>query len=134
MSTHWSSPKPPTHEKLASRKRRSARGPLGAAQDNATVDWTKFRRAQPADYLLPLSLRWLESLAPSVRPLALATKYPRIVNRIASWWDEPAATRVSFDDLVYDRRGKRRGFPPDVYRDLVTLRDHYYGYGVERAR
>jgi hypothetical protein len=91
-------------------------------------------RSQPANYLLLTSLEWLERLSPPVRPAALATQFPRIANRLASGWNEPAAMRRSFDDLVYDRRGSRRGFPVDVHRDLMTLRDYYFGYVPQRSR
>ena len=69
-----------------------------------------------------------------MRPLALATKYPRLANRIAHEWREPSACRKDFDDLVYDKRGTRRGFPPDVYVELLALRDYYYGYDLALAK
>lgn len=73
---------------------------------------------------------WLASLPPNVRPLVLATKFPRVANRIAKEWQEPRACRRDFEDLVYDKRGTRRGFPPDVYVELLALRDFYYGYDL----
>jgi len=76
---------------------------------------------------------WLASLPANVRPLALATKFPRVANRIAQEWREPSACRRDFDDLVYDKRGTRRGFPPDVYVELLALRDYYYGYDLKLA-
>lgn len=78
--------------------------------------------------LLSGTIDWLASLPPNVRPLALATKFPRVANRIAHEWQEPNSCRRDFDDLVYDKRGTRRGFPPDVYVELLALRDYYYGY------
>ncbi len=80
--------------------------------------------------LLSSTVDWLASLPPNVRPLALATKFPRVANRIAKEWREPSACRRDFDDLVYDKRGTRRGFPPDVYVELLALRDFYYGYDL----
>ena len=55
-------------------------------------------------------------------------------NRIAQEWNEPSACRKDFDDLVYDNRGTRKGFPPDVLGELLTLRDYYYGYDLALAR
>jgi len=52
--------------------------------------------------LLSATVDWLASLPPNVRPLALATKFPRVANRIAKEWQEPSACRKDFDDLVYD--------------------------------
>ena len=84
--------------------------------------------------LLSSTIDWLAALPPNVRPLALATKYPRLANRIAQEWREPSACRRDFDDLVYDKRGTRRGFPPDVYVELLSLRDYYYGYDLALAK
>jgi hypothetical protein len=93
------------------------------------------RRQDPAvvNRLLSSTIDWLASLPPNVRPLALATKFPRVANRIAGEWREPNACRRDFDDLVYDKRGTRRGFPPDVYVELLALRDYYYGYDLKFA-
>jgi hypothetical protein len=112
----------------------SAAPPGGAsvyAVPSAATSSPLKRKAKPTDALLPWSLEWLASLPPTVRPLALATKYPRIVNRIAAAWGEPSSCRANFDDLVYDNRGDRQGFPPDVHRDLMALREYYYGYSPQ---
>ena len=92
----------------------------GRRQDSATVN-----------RLLSSTIDWLASLPPNVRPLSLATKFPRVANRVATQWGEPTACRRDFDDLVYDKRGTRRGFPPDVYVELLALRDYYYGYDLK---
>ena len=83
--------------------------------------------------LLSSTIDWLAGLPPNVRPLALATKFPRVANRIAKEWQEPSTCRRDFDDLVYDKRGTRKGFPPDVYVELLALRDFYYGYDIRLA-
>ena len=90
-------------------------------------------RIRPVNRLLSSTIDWLASLPSNVRPLALATKFPRVANRIAQEWREPSACRRDFDDLVYDKRGTRRGFPPDVYVELLALRDYYYGYDLKLA-
>lgn len=97
----------------------------GNAPDT-TRDWSHARRTKPAGYMLPVSLKWFASLPLEVRPMALVTDYARIANLLALQWDKPAACRAYFDDLISDRRGHRRGFPPEVRRDLLTLRDYYY--------
>ena len=98
------------------------------------VDATKQRqKTTTVNRLLSSTIDWLAGLPPSVRPLALATKFPRVVNRIAQEWREPSVCRLDFDDLVYDRRGTRRGFPPDVYVELLALRDYYYRYDLKLA-
>jgi hypothetical protein len=92
------------------------------------------RNTTSVNRLLSSTIDWLASLPPNVRPLALATKHPRVANRIAQEWKEPSACRRDFDDLVYDNRGNRRGFPPDVLGELLALRDYYYGYDLELAK
>jgi len=92
------------------------------------------RNAQEVNRLLPTTIEWLANLPLHVRPLALATQFPRVANRIAQEWKEPSACRRDFEDLVYDNRGDREGFPPDVLVELLALRDHYYGYDLMLAK
>ena len=92
------------------------------------------RNANTVNRLLSSTIDWLANLPPQARPLALATKFPRVANRIAHEWNEPSACRRDFDDLVYDNRGSRKGFPPDVLGELLTLRDYYYGYDLALAK
>ena len=97
-----------------------------AAQDSS-LDWSLLRKAKPVNYMLPMSIEWLKRLPKAVYPMALVTQYPRIANFLALEWTKPAACRAYFDELLVDHRGKRMGFPADVYRDLRTLRDYHYG-------
>ncbi len=75
--------------------------------------------------LLPASRDWLGTLPKDVQPKTLAAQYPRIVNVLAVEWDNPTVCRVYLADLLADERGDRKGFPADVERDLMTLRDYY---------
>ncbi len=88
-------------------------------------EWQLLRRAEPANQLLPLSVKWLETLPQGVRPKALVSRFPRIVNLLALEWSKPAACGAYFDQLLADRRSNRQGFPADVYCDLLVLQDHY---------
>ncbi|MFO1399050.1 MAG: hypothetical protein U1F48_18490 [Burkholderiales bacterium] len=91
----------------------------------AAPDPTLSRRAQPADFLLPVARRWMTSLPSSVRPKALAERFPRLANRFATaWHDEPSVDLV-FSDLMIDHRGNRQGFPPAVKADLHRLWRHW---------
>jgi hypothetical protein len=90
-----------------------------------TRDYAPMRKAKPANYMLPSSLKWFAALPFDVRPMALVTRYPRIANVLALHWSRPAACRAYFDDLLVDHRGTRQGFPADVQRDLVALHDYY---------
>ena len=91
----------------------------------AEQDWSLLRKVEPANYLLPLSAKWLGNLPEGVRPKALASRYPRIANLLALEWNKPAACSAYFDDLLADRRSNRQGFPADVYCDLLVLQDYY---------
>lgn len=88
-------------------------------------DAVRLRKASPLDYLLPASLDWLKRLPDGLRPIALATQYPRIVNLLAQQWNDPTACRAYFDELLVGRRPTRQGFPADVRRDIWELREHF---------
>jgi hypothetical protein len=66
--------------------------------------------------------RWLESLPEATRPHFLCEHYPRIANRLALCWaDAPLAVRL-LDEFFQDKRGTRRGFPPEATAELKALR------------
>ena len=80
----------------------------------------------PADQVLSSAAQaWLQGLTPGMRPHALASLFPRIVNRLALVWPDPVLTLHYFDSLMIDRRGDRKGFPPAVMQELIDLRAHY---------
>lgn len=103
--------------------------PRAAAPENTlsgdssagSQDWSKLRKAKPAEHLLPLSERFLEQLPSEVFPGALATHYARIVNVIASHWHDRGGCEIYFKELLTDQRAGRQGFPGPVRRDLVNL-------------
>ena len=84
-------------------------------------DWSKLRKAQPAEHLLPRSKNLLEQLPPEIFPGALARHYARIVNLIAFHWNDRNDCAEYFKELLTDRRGGRQGLAPAVRRDLVRL-------------
>src|SRR4051812_46257056 len=92
-----------------------------------TRDWSKERKASPANYLLPVSKAWIEGLPPDLVPSALAAQHPRIVNLIAIDWTKKEDCRQLFEELL-DGKGRknRRGFAAAVERDLWKLRDYWY--------
>jgi len=106
-----------------------------AASDSATRsrnsdagndEFVPMRRSQPMEQLLPVAEQWLNRLPPNVSANALTTQFPRIANFLATQWVDRQACARYFDELLADRRGGRRGFPPAVHHDLVTLRDFWY--------
>ena len=83
------------------------------------------RKADPVNYLLPASNRWFMSLPREVRPLALATKYPRIANLLAQHWNDHDACAAFFGHLLVDHRGNRQGFPVAVKSDVRILQEYF---------
>ena len=84
-------------------------------------DWSKLRKAKPAEHLLPSSKKFLDQLPPEVYPGVLALQFARIVNLIAMQWHDRDRCESYFKDLLIDQRGGRQGFPAPVRRDLVNL-------------
>ncbi len=72
------------------------------------------------------TFRWLATLPADLRPIATGRQYPRIVNRIADLWGHCEYTRLHFQSLLIDRRQGRRGFPPEVRKELETLQQYYF--------
>lgn len=80
------------------------------------------------DVLQERTVKWLAALPANVRPTATAQQYPRIVNRIDNLWGQCEYTRLYFQSLLIDRRKGRRGFPPEVRRELEALQHYYFEY------
>ncbi len=83
------------------------------------------RRQVPAGEPLPITFRWIAKLPRSVQPLALLRQFPRIANMMAGMWPDPPSYHAYLHDLLTDRRGKRKGFPPEIVQELVALQGHY---------
>ena len=99
----------------------------GKPQKVIELAWPGMRaRNQPNNHvLLDTTLTWLARLPKDVRPMVLAGRYPRIANDIADIWRRVARCEEYLDTLVVDRRGTRKGFPPDVAHELNNLRGFY---------
>ena len=65
---------------------------------------------------------WAETLPEALRPEFLCDRYPRIANRLALCWADPALTDRFFKGLLADERGGRTGFPREVADELARLR------------
>lgn len=117
----------PDHEVRSGRQIDAAVGPTPVASPSDAQEdkWSWVRKARPLNTLLPATNRWLECLAPDVRPKALATQFPRIANRLAAEWANPDGCRSYLYELLTDTRGGRKGFPQDVLADLLALRKLY---------
>lgn len=112
-------------ESAAEAARKRARDRTGQTP-TTEADWARVRSAERANdrQLSRIATQWLDQLPADVRPQVLIERYPRIVNRLALCWDDPELLDRLFDDMMVDRRGKRRGFAPDVMRELLALREY----------
>lgn len=68
--------------------------------------------------------KWLESLPQQVQPGSILQRFPRILNKIAELWPRPAQCEKYLDALILDHRGSRKGFPPDVAKEIALLKTH----------
>jgi hypothetical protein len=95
-----------------------------AAQESPLMTPEAMRSA-PTDgdrTLSRLVPRWLEKLPPESKPNYLCAHFPRIANRLALCWLDPALTVQLLNDFLRDKRGARRGFPPNALTELKNLR------------
>ena len=74
---------------------------------------------------MPQTIAWAAKLPHDVRPMSLIRQFPRIANFMAATWLDPDTLRPYLDDLFVDRRGSRRGFPPEVMAELFAIRAHF---------
>lgn len=52
---------------------------------------------------------------------ALPSKYPHVLNKLASVWSVPVAAQRCLEELLLTSRSDRQGFPPSVIAELVLL-------------
>lgn len=97
---------------------RSSRAPsIGAPYVRVLMSGDMYRAATDK---APMQA-WLEALPSTVRPVALAGIYPRIVKKIMRLWADDVALSVYMTELTIDRRGGRTGFPPKVATEILRL-------------
>ena len=96
--------------------------PQAAANAAALIRQRSTPRAADA-ILTALARAWFEALPLRPRPEQLCARYPRVANRLALCWAERELADRLFDDLLVDKRGGRKGFPPPVLAELRLLRD-----------
>lgn len=75
------------------------------------------------------TIDWLLKLPPALRPRELCDRFPRAANVLAAAWSDAEQRVEALDELLTDRRGNRRGFPPEVRSELQALR-----YAVEHPQ
>ena len=96
-----------------------------AAGTNGPGYWASRRRERlPTDRALAgATMDWLTKLPPTLRPLKLSEELPRVANRVAAVWSDPAQCLAAIDELLVDHRGGRRGLPLALVLELQSLRD-----------
>lgn len=72
--------------------------------------------------LSALAIKWLDDFPATLKPVRLCDKYPRIANRLALSWPDPALASRVLKELTEDRRGGRQGFPQDIAKEIAALR------------
>jgi hypothetical protein len=85
--------------------------------------WQKTRRPALATdrALTGRAMDWVGQLPENIRPELTILRYARIVNAIADAWPDRAQRAETFEHLLNDRRIGRRGFPPEIERELSAL-------------
>ena len=86
---------------------------------------TDKRSRTPKEPLLDVTRTWLASLPEEICPMELARQFPRIANRLRQLWKQVARCEEYLDDLLVDRRGTRKGFPPKIAQELQALREYH---------
>ena len=59
-----------------------------------------------------------------IYPHKTEEKYPRIVDKIAVLWGTGQMSKY-FNELLFDDRGGRAGFPADVMTEIFRLSNHH---------
>lgn len=89
-------------------------------------NWTHARDASSAKNsdLTEQAWKWLDGLPQELQPGGLVQRFPRITNKLAELWRRPGNCEKYLDALILDHRGSRKGFPPDVAREIALLKTH----------
>ena len=58
-------------------------------------------------------------------PWKTAERFPHVVEKLASLWQNPPAIRAYFDQLLLTRRESREGFPLEIYTEIFSLSEFY---------
>ena len=99
------------------RRRRTTESPASGAAARSDT--------RPPDVLSTAAAAWLRTLPVSLRPMHLCKAFPRVANRIALVWNDYDLANGVFNDLLLDRRGNRKGFPPAVAAEILRLHAYH---------
>lgn len=90
----------------------------------STDPFKALRRKEAPVVLEGYALAWLANLPSSIRPRVCAEKYPRIINKLAAIWEVSDISSEYLSELLVDSRGNRKGFAPEISKEIWTLRAH----------
>jgi hypothetical protein len=109
---------------------------LTRTADAATPD----RPATPAEAAAPRAAAVLSREAsemmrrlPAGMLRRTAQLYPHVIERIAATWAVPRDLHRTLDDLLFNDRTDRAGFPLEVVNELGDLRERYERWVGARA-
>jgi len=85
------------------------------------------RKVAPANVPLRRTLTWVAGLPPDVQPTALVGHFARIANLIAASWGDRKTFDAYMESLLTDKRGNRKGFPPEALTELMALQRYRDG-------
>ncbi len=85
-------------------------------------DYAAQRRPADATPIDKQVYRWWATLPENKRPVQLAKRFPRIVNRIAACWNLRGKCALYLSSLMVDPlRTDRRGFPYEIALEILAL-------------
>ena len=67
--------------------------------------------------------------AAGLYPHKLEARYPRIFDRITRDWGTKEL-EAYLNTLIFDTRGDRQGFPPEVMTELFAIMNYHSGLGL----
>jgi len=103
-------------------KRRVTEKKKNVPEENISVQSVPRPALARSSELTDEAIRLLDSLARKCPMSELSARFPRVLNRIAAAWSQPALAERYFVELLLDARGSRLGFPPEVLSELLALR------------
>jgi hypothetical protein len=68
------------------------------------------------------AVTWLAHLPARLQPRQTARQFPRVVNRLARVWSKTYERMGVIEEMLFDTRHGRQGFPKEVLDELHTLR------------
>lgn len=68
------------------------------------------------------AVTWLANLPQGLQMRQTARQFPRVVNRLAKVWSMPYQRLGAIEEMLFDIRHGRQGFPKEVREELQLLR------------